>query len=144
MLTFTRGKSLLVVVLLILLTWASWEDPSLHDYVEPVSILQLQIDGLRTPPQAVHLQQQMAAVPGVAACSINARTQLATLLYHAGTVSEAELLRVVSVGGVFAVAKLEPAPRANDRRQCPVPPGYTTALERIRFALNLRRLFVRI
>lgn len=142
--SFRRLALVSLLCLAALVVWASWEEPNLHDYAKPVQVALLRVEGIRSPAQAQALEQQLGAVPGVAACTFNARTQVATLLYHAAEVSEAELTRIVSVGGTLPVQPLAVAAAPASARQCPVPPGYLLALERVRFALNLRRLFVRV
>ncbi|SNR44724.1 heavy-metal-associated domain-containing protein [Hymenobacter mucosus] len=141
-----KGKRFLqasLLLLVLLLIWGSWEEPALHQYVQPVTILQLQVEGLHTPAQ-VATSQQVAAVPGVAACVINAHTQVATVLFHEADVSEQEIERVLSVGGAFRVTRPITVAQAPSGRQCPVPASYLETLDRIRFAFNLRRLFITV
>lgn len=133
-----------LALLVLLLVWASWDEPSLHNYARPVRFLQVQVDGLAAPAEAATVQRQVAAVPGVAACVINSNTQTATVLFHEEDISEADIERVLSVGGTFRITRPQLAPAAPTGRQCPVPPGYLDALDKIRFALNLRRLFISV
>ncbi|UOQ78465.1 heavy-metal-associated domain-containing protein [Hymenobacter sp. 5516J-16] len=107
-------------------------------------MLQLQVEGLHTPAQVATSQQQVAAVPGVAACVINANTQVATVLFHEDDVSEREIERVLSVGGTFPVNRPVMVAAAPTGRECPVPASYLETLDQIRFAFNLRRLFINI
>ncbi|WP_400192832.1 hypothetical protein [Hymenobacter sp. B81] len=114
--------------LLGLLGWASWEAPRRPAPTEPIRLVRLRVAGLRTPQQARALEQQLRAVPGVTASTFHAPTQVLTLRYRAPEVSAGELTRIVSVGGVLPVQVLPAA-----------APGYGP-LERLRYALNLRRL----
>ncbi|MBX0291179.1 heavy-metal-associated domain-containing protein [Hymenobacter sp. HSC-4F20] len=131
-------------LVVVVLGWASWEDPSLHNYARPVRFLQVQVEGLAVPAEAATVQRQLAAVPGVAACVINSRTQVATVLFHEEDIAEADIERVLSVGGTFRITRPQLAPAASTGRQCPVPASYLETLDRIRFALNLRRLFISV
>lgn len=131
-----------VLAFVALCTWASWETPALHHYALAVQVLLVHVEGVRIPAQAMRLQQQLEEVPGVSACTINPRTGLATVLYDEDTVPEAEVRRVLSVGGLFRVETAKLAAPAAPERQCPVPPGYVQAIERLRFTFNIRRLWV--
>jgi copper chaperone CopZ len=141
-----KGKYLLLISLLTLVTWASWEEPELHSYAKPVHIVQFYVANVQSQNQADDLRQQMTAVPGVTACAINPHTQCATVLYQEENISAAELGRILSVGGVFEVSRIRTSKTsptaAASERQCPVPSKYVLALEQLRFALNLRRLFI--
>lgn len=128
----------------IVVGWASWEDPSLHNYARPVRFLQVQVEGLAVPAEAATVQRQLAAVPGVAACVINSHTQVATVLYHEEDIAQADIERVLSVGGTFRITRPQLVHAAPTDRQCPVPASYLETLGRIRFALNLRRLFISV
>lgn len=128
----------------LLLLWGSWEEPNLHQYARPVKLLQLQVEGLENPVQNATAQRQVAAMPGVVACVINANTQVATILIHESDIAEQDIERVLSVGGTFKITRpimVAPVPTG---RECPVPASYLDTLERIRFAFNLRRLFITV
>ncbi|WP_188556063.1 heavy-metal-associated domain-containing protein [Hymenobacter glacieicola] len=109
-----------------------------------MKVLQLRVEGLNTPAQVATSQQQVAAVPGVAACVINPNTQVATVLFHEDDVSEPEIERVLSVGGTFRVNRPVMVASAPTGRECPVPASYLETLDQIRFAFNLRRLFINV
>lgn len=103
----------------------------------------VRLAGLREPQQATALQAQVAAIPGVTACTITADGQGAVVSYHPDEVSDATVRQTLTANGRFQVTKPHiaaatgpPAP------QCPVPATWVVALERIRFALNFRRFFV--
>ena len=119
-----------------LLTWSSWRAPNLHEYAPPREFVTLATQGLRPGAATEQLRAQALALPGVAACAIRPAAQLLTLAYDPRCQSPAQLCRRLA---------LRPLPAAPaDARQCPVPAGYVLALEHLRFALNLRRLFVRL
>ncbi|SNC75540.1 hypothetical protein SAMN06265337_2925 [Hymenobacter gelipurpurascens] len=142
-----KGKRIIrvsLVVLCVLLLWGSWENPNLHEYARPVTMLQLQVEGLQDPKQSATAQQQVAAMEGVAACVINVKTQVATVLFHEADISEQDIERVLSVGGTFKVTRPVMVARVPTGRGCPVPASYLEMLERIRFAFNLRRLFITV
>jgi beta-phosphoglucomutase-like phosphatase (HAD superfamily) len=142
-----KGKRIgqvLLVMLGLLVIWGSWEEPNLHNYARPVTMMQRQGEGFQNPAQSATAQQQIAAMPGVAACVINTHTQVATVLYREADVSEQEIERVLSVGGTFKLVRpIMVAPKPTGR-ECPVPASYLETLERIRFAFNLRRLFITV
>ena len=129
------GVGLAVAALLI---WASWEAPARHLYAPALQVLLVEVEGVRTPTQARHLEQQLRAVAGVSACTINSQTGLTTVRYNEDTVPEAEVRRVLSVGGLF---RLRAPARVAPGTERQAPPGRVPALERLRFALNLRRLW---
>jgi hypothetical protein len=107
-------------------------------------MMQRQVEGFQNPAQSATAQQQVAAMPGVAACVINIHTQVATVLFHEADVSELDIERVLSVGGTFKVNRPLVVASAPTGRECPVPASYLETLERIRFAFNLRRLFITV
>ena len=109
-----------------------------------MQLVQLHVSGLRSLVQVGAAQQQVAAVQGVQACVINQHTHVATVLYREADVSADEIERVLSVGGEFQVTRPAPVAYASVARECPVPASYLQTLERVRFSLNLRRLFVHI
>ncbi|UYZ62130.1 heavy-metal-associated domain-containing protein [Hymenobacter weizhouensis] len=73
----------------------------------------LRVEGVGALVQARRLQEQVAAVPGVAACTINPRTSLATVSYDEAVLPKQELLRVLSVGGLFRVEEVPGLPAAD-------------------------------
>ncbi|GAA4383933.1 hypothetical protein [Hymenobacter koreensis] len=122
-----------------LFTWSSWEEPSLHEYAPPTEFITLSAPALQEGPAAVQLQARAQALPGVTACALRPQKQLLTVAYNPERLSAAELCRELGNLRPLPVAAPDPA-----GRQCPVPPGYVQAMERVRFALNLRRLYVSI
>lgn len=126
----------LVVVLLAVFVWSSWEEPSLHEYAPTTEFITLAAPGLAPGPAAQRLQAEASALPGVTACALRADKQLLTLAYHPDELTAAELCQKLNLSPLPVAA---PDPTV---RQCPVPAGYILVLEQVRFALNLRRLFV--
>ena len=122
-----------------LLAWGSWQAPNLHEYATPNAFALLDAPGLTAGPAAERLQAQAMALPGVSACAVRPAKQLLTIAYDPGRLSEAELCE--RLGGLHPLLVPPPDPTA---RQCPVPPGYVLALEKLRFAFNLQRLFIRV
>ena len=122
---------------LTLLTWSSWQEPSLHDYAPPTTFATLSAPALRPGPAAARLQARITALPGVTACALRPDKQLLTLAYNP------ELLSAEQLYARLGLRPLPVAPPNPAVRQCPVPAGYVLVAERLRFALNLRRLFVR-
>ena len=122
---------------LALFTWSSWQEPSLHEYAPPTTFVTLSAPALRPGPESARLRAQITALPGITACALRPDKQLLTLAYNPELLSPAQL---------YARLGLRPLPVAPPDptvRQCPVPAGYVLVAERLRFALNLRRLFVR-
>mgnify|MGYP002777017035 CR=1 FL=1 len=133
---------------LALLTWAGWEEPSLHHYAAPTRLTIVRVGGLTDATRAQELYQRIRSLDGVTACTITPATQLAVVAYETEHLSEAEVRRALSAGGAYAVAPAALAAASSDhagpaRPQCPVPASYLVAIDRFRFALNVRRLFVR-
>ncbi|GAB2960918.1 hypothetical protein GCM10027048_31070 [Hymenobacter coalescens] len=122
-----------------MLTWGSWEEPSLHEYAPPVEFVTLNAPGLQPGPASQQLQARATALPGVTACAVRPDKQLLTVAYNPDRLSAEQLSR--ALGNLHPLPVPPPDPTV---RQCPVPPGYVLALERLRFALNLRRLYVTI
>ncbi|PJJ48519.1 hypothetical protein [Hymenobacter chitinivorans] len=125
-----------VLAVLALLVWSSWTEPSLHEYAPTTEFITLSAPSLHPGPAAQQLQARAQALPGVTACALRPDKQLLTLAYHPDEVTADEVRRRLGLRPL-AVAAPDPS-----ERQCPVPAGYVLALERVRFALNLRRLFV--
>jgi hypothetical protein len=122
--------------LALLVGWASWDEPNLPGHA---ALMRLHVSGLRSRMQVQAARQQVAAVQ---ACVIDPQSHVATVLYREADVSGAEIERVLSVGGTFRVTHLAPVAYAPADQQGWLPARYRQALECIRFALNLRRLFV--
>ena len=125
-----------VAAVLALFAWSSWQEPSLHEYAPPTTFITLSAPALRPGPEAARLQTQLAALPGVTACALRPDKQLLTLAYNPDKLSAEQLCARLGLRPL-PVAPPDPAVR-----QCPVPAGYVLVAERLRFALNLRRLFV--
>lgn len=125
-----------------LLLWASWDAPEMHHYVRPVEVAVWQLAPLPSPAAAQTLATRLATEPGVSACSVSPRTNCVAFVYHPGEANLLELYQAISRHGARVIDN-PPAPTiAPAIRQCPVPTGYVLLLDKVRFALNLRRLFV--
>lgn len=83
-------------------------------------------------------------LPGVTACAFSARSQCLTVARKPDQISADALCQELARQSATPLAILPPATLspAAASRQCPVPAGYVLALERLRFALNLRRFFI--
>jgi hypothetical protein len=144
-----RTRSLFVgfvgALILSVLTWANWQEPNLHDFVPPATLTILHVGGLTDPVRAAELARRVAVLDGVTTCNLNPETQVAVVMHYPDQTSAADLRRAFSAGGAYAVSdqKMEPS-AAPAGPQCPVPAGYVVALERVRFALNFRRFFVKV
>ncbi|TGE17011.1 hypothetical protein [Hymenobacter elongatus] len=128
----------LAILLGCVFVWSSWEDPSLHEYAPPVEFIMLNTPRLQAGAEAERLQARAAALPGVTAAAIRPDKQLLTLAYNPEKLTAEPLCQQLALQPVPVAA---PDPTA---RQYPVPAGYGLALERLRFALNLRRIFVAV
>lgn len=116
----------------------------MHYYVRPVEVIVWQLTPLASPATAQALATQLAAEPGVSACSVSPRTNCVALVYHPGEASPAALYQAVRRHGAHVVDN-PPAPTvAPAIRQCPVPASYLAVLDQLRYALNLRRFFVSV
>ncbi|WP_162910775.1 heavy-metal-associated domain-containing protein [Hymenobacter oligotrophus] len=140
----SASKRLLVWALalapvLALLAWANWQTPNLHDYVPPVTVTRLQYQPGPAEPAAV-LEQ----VPGVTSCAANPAAGIAVVMHQPEQVSPQQLAAALQRAGVRATALPRPPAMVLTGPQCPVPPSYLLALERLRFALNFRRFFVEV
>jgi hypothetical protein len=131
-----RGWKILALLVVGLLVWGSWSEPNLHEFAPTTEFITLNAPALRPGPAAQQLQARAQALPGVTACALRPDKQLLTLAYHPDQLTAEELCQQL---GLQPLPMAAPDPAA---RQCPVPAGYVLALERIRFALNLRRLFI--
>ncbi|MFD2217841.1 hypothetical protein [Hymenobacter bucti] len=125
-----------------LLLWANWQEPNLHDYPMPVGVGALQVSGVQPGAQATALQTQLAKLPGITACTISADAHAVAFTYHPDVVTPTQVRQIVAHS--FRVREYVAPPTPVVGPQCPVPQGYITALERLRFALNLRRFFITI
>lgn len=121
-----------------LLTWGSWYDPALSNYARPATFVIFDAPDLQPGADSVRLQAHIAAWPGVTACAIRPARQLLVVAYNPDSLSEQQLSQRLGL-----VAQ-PPPPPSSDARQCPVPAGYVQALEQLRFACNLRRLWVHL
>ena len=126
-----------------LLLWANWQAPALHGYARPVTVAVLRIEGLRSGSEALALERQITAVPGVTACSIQQPAGKANLVYHPDETSVAAIQAAFARYGIPHPTQLHysppvPAPGTG----CPVPSTYVVALDQLRFALNIRRFWI--
>lgn len=122
-----------------LLTWASWQEPNLHDYPQPVNLAAMQ---LASPEAATAMHDRVVALPGITACTVSADNHALAFTYHPDETTPAQVYQQLPAAWH---ARLYQAPaQLVTGPQCPVPQGYLVALERVRFALNLRRLFVKV
>lgn len=128
------------LLLLALVVWGSWHEPDLHDFTPTTEFITLAAPGLQPGAAARQLQARALALPGVTACALRPEKQLLTLAYRPAELSAAVLQQRLALSPLP-----QPEPSAAEAaRQCPVPAGYVQALERLRFAFNLRRLFVQL
>lgn len=124
--------------MLALLTWGSWQDPDLSQYTRPVNYVILDAPTLQPGADSARLQGRVERLPGVTACAIRPAKQLLVVAFNPDSMSQQQLCQRL---GLAAQPTPPPNPTA---RQCPVPTGYVVLLEKIRFALNLRRLFIHV
>ncbi|MGI4835695.1 MAG: hypothetical protein ACRYFK_19745 [Janthinobacterium lividum] len=121
-----------------LLGWGSWQAPNLSSYARAAEFVVLDAPRLQPGADSARLQARVTALPGITACAIRPAKQLLVVAYNPDSLSQAQLCQRL---GLSAQAPPLPSPAA---RQCPVPAGYVLALEKVRFALNLRRLFTHL
>jgi hypothetical protein len=102
----------------------------------------LRLAGVQPGAQANALHARLLQVPGITACTISADAHALAFTYHPDVVSPTQVQRLVarSYQAQEYVAPATPVVGP----QCPVPQGYLVALEKLRFTLNLRRLFIRV
>lgn len=130
-----------VLPLLAILAWANWEEPAMHHFARPGATAIWQLAPLSTPAAAEALRVKLAAEPGVSACAISSNTGCVAFVYRPDEVTPEALYQAVSRLGARVLT--EPtALSAPTMRQCPVPPGVVLTLDKVRFALNVRRFFV--
>lgn len=135
-----KAKLAGALVLLTLVAWGSWQEPSLHEFIPVTEFVTLTAPDLQPGAAAEQLQARALALPGVTACAVRPEKQLLTLAYRPAELSAGQLQQRLNLSAL-------PQPELSAEaaaRQCPVPPGYVQALERLRFTFNLRRLFVRL
>lgn len=126
-----------------LLTWANWDAPDMHHFVQPAETAIWQLAPLGSAADAESLRVQLAAQPGVSACAVSPRTNCVALVYHPEAVTVEALYRAVSQAGAKVITD-PPVSAAPAVRQCPVPPGAFVVVDQIRFALNVRRFFTNV
>ncbi len=114
----------------------------MHHYVRPIEMTVWQLAPVGSPAAAQALRSQLAAEPGVAACAVSPRTNCVAFVYHPGEVSLPGLYAAIGRHGARVIDN--PPARTGPPliRQCPVPGSYLVLLDRVKFALNLRRFFV--
>ena len=134
-----RGAALLA---LSLLTWGSWNEPNLHDYPAPVQVSVLQVADLQPGPAAIELRSQLLQLPGITACTVSADAHSVVYTYCSNETTP--LAVQAALTPAFRLQPYQVPAAATSGPQCPMPAGYVVALERLRFAFNLRRLFVRV
>ena len=125
-----------------LLLWANWQEPNLHDYPAPIGVGALQVTGVQPGPQALALHNCLVQLPGITACTVSPDAHAVAYTYHPDETTPAQVQQ--QVAATFRVQPYHAPAAPVVGPQCPVPVGYITALERVRFALNLRRLFVKV
>ena len=136
-------SGLLAAGLLTVLMWANWEAPALHEFAPVTQLTILRVGGLSEPAQARQLTANLRTLDGLSACHINAATQLAVISFDPAQLSIADVRNALASGGTYSVAAPElPALAGPARPQCPIPASYLTALDHLRFTLNVRRFFV--
>ena len=116
----------------------------MHHYARPVEMTVWQLAPLASPLAAQALASQLATEPGVAACAVSPRTNCVAFVYHPGEASLPALYRAVGLHGGHVLDNPPAQKVAPAIRQCPVPASYIAWLDQVRFALNLRRLFVSV
>ena len=128
-----------------LMAWANWQEPDLHAYTAPITTVILQVDGVQSAGHALELEQRLSAEPGVSACSVRPQPGVAALVYNPALTTVPALIGACTRAGLTrAIAMPRAQPLAANAAQCPVPTGYVVALDRLRFALNLRRLWISV
>ena len=130
------------LVALALLTWGSWNEPNLHDYPAPIQVGMWQVADVQPGPAAIDLHDQLLQLPGITACTVSADAHSVAYTYHPDETTPATVQAALAPG--FQLRAYQAPAVAATGPQCPVPAGYVLALERIRFAFNLRRLFVKV
>lgn len=132
-----------ILPLVCLLAWANWEAPAMHHFARPVETAIWQLAPLSNPAAAETLRRRLATETGVSACAISLRTGCVALVYHPDEVTPDRLYAAVGRAGGHILTNPTPS-AAPALRQCPVPPGALVFVDKVRFALNLRRFFVRV
>jgi hypothetical protein len=125
-----------------LLLWANWQEPNLHDYSIPASVGALRLAGVQPGAQATALHTRLLRLPGITACTISADAHALAFTYYPEIVTPAQVQQVVA-STCQAQEYVAPATTVLSP-QCPVPQGYIVALDKLRFALNLRRFFINV
>lgn len=136
------GGRLALGCVALLLLWSNWQEPNLHDYPKPVSVGALEVAGVQPGPQAAALHARLLQIPGITACTVSADAHAIAYTYHPGEVTPAQVQQQVASGFRVQEYHAPAAPTAGP--QCPVPTRYIVALEQLRFALNLRRFFIKV
>lgn len=126
-----------------LLLWANWQEPNLHDYPTPVTVGAMRVAGVQPGPQAEALHTRLLQLPGITACTVSADAHAVAYTYHPDEITPAQVQQQVA-SAAFRVQEYHAPAAAVVGPQCPVPTGYIVALERLRFALNLRRIFINV
>jgi hypothetical protein len=138
-------SGLVAVPLVALFAWANWQTPSLHEFAPESQMIVVQLKGATLDSLAAHqLEQTIARAEGVTACRIVPGSGLAVVSFLPTAISESSLRTALTASGAYQLGapKVEPLV-GQPAPQCPVPASYITALNRVRFALNMRRFFVR-
>lgn len=125
-----------------LLLWANWQEPNLHDYPAPVSVGALRLAGVQPGAQAAALHARLLQIPGITSCTLSADAHALAFTYQPDVVTPAQVRQLVARSGQAQEYVAPATPVVGP--QCPIPQGYIVALERLRFALNMRRFFVRV
>lgn len=125
-----------------LFVWANWEEPPLSAYFPPVAWASYRVEGLHTVDQADMLDGRLLGIPGVHSCNINPQNQLAILSYNPDEVQEDRLRKTFTEGGMFRLAAYQWKTWQGDAGpQCPVPASYIEKINRLKFALSVRKFF---
>ncbi|TVT41649.1 hypothetical protein FNT36_09460 [Hymenobacter setariae] len=125
-----------------LLLWANWQEPNLHDYSAPISVGALRVAGSLPATEAAKLHTQLIQMPGITACTVQAGAHAVAYTYRPDEITPAQVQQ--QLAPAFRVQTYEAPAAPVMGPQCPVPQGYIMALEKLRFALNLRRLFIAV
>ena len=117
----------------------------MHHFVRPVEITIWQLAPLgNDSARAYTLQRHLATEAGVSACAVSPRTNCVAFVYHPEQTTLTALYQAVSHYGARVIDNPPASTITPAIRQCPVPGSYLVWLDRVRFALNVRRFFVSV
>lgn len=138
-------KYLALTLLIGLLVWANWQQPSLHQYLLPMQLLSLQVPAHITTEDSLKLAESLSNIKGVTAATINKNQSILIVSYHPQQI-QSELIQSQILEDTQLVTK-SLALQSNATvagAGCPIPHSYILAIEKVRFWLNIRRLFISV